>query len=1200
MFKFPFPYACDTCGISYGHCHCRIKRECTVTAPSKMRFRVKFFDEMKKKGFNWKKIVLWIIGIWVLLLAVIQLVLSPAFLTRMTNRYAAEFIDGNVSFGKVSASVFRNFPNLNVTFNDFSVTYPAERFGASSERTDTLASFGELSVSLNMAALAIGEIHIPYVRLLGPVIYARDYGNGKVNWDILKDDGSQEQDSPSGIPSVTIDRISLKDSPKVVYNNYSDSLFSVLLFRKALFSGRISTKEIRKSRLGLSVDSLFLSGKLSRDTVSFGMEHFRIKDRGGKITVDAAAKVAAGFNEFGRVSLPLSVKGSMAFPEDSVFSVDLYDMSVNLSSFIFTADGKVKFKTDSLYTDINLVAKDCNVQDAIDNVGKLFWKDLQNIRTDAEIDFLAKVRGWYVPSAFSLPEFDVRLDVPRSSITYRTLDNGAGLELSASLTGSGSDIDMVLDKFSINGKGFDMFLSGKAGGLLDDDPLFSFDGRLDAELDTLANFIQGDSGIVATGKLTSRMKGNIRKSQLSPLRFAQADLTGFVNCDRLEFESPKDSLSVYIDSLDVTLASVGNTYDKSVQEGERMLAGVVENDSLYVSYKDAITLYGNAISLKAQNSAEILNPEDTSLFLPFGGKFDAGRLVMVDKDSSMIDFVSTENIFKISPQKDNPQVPVLTLKSSSGLIYARGPVSRIGTKGLKIDAVAAMNSIKRKSMVKNFMDSLQRRYPDIPRDSLYGHLMKNARQRPVPEWLSEDDFRKKDIDFSVSSTVKKYFREWDASLAFASEGAFLATPYFPLRTSLNDFRGSMTNNEIALDGFSLRTGTSRISATGKITGIRRALLRNGILDVELNLSSSRLNLNELMGAYTAGSRYVAENFSAEMMDMSDDEYENMVVTDTLANVVPQESSLLVIPSNINAKISLDGKNVTYSRLSINEMKSEILMKERCVQMLNTEAVSDIGTISLDGFYSTLTKTNIKTGFDLNFKDVTAEKLIDLIPAVDSILPMLKSFKGNLNVELAATASLDTCMNILMPTAEGILKINGTDLTVDENEAFRQVAKKLKFKDTHQGRIDRMSVEGVLADNKLEIFPFILDIDRYCLAVSGVQNLDMSFKYHVSILESPLIFRVGIDLYGTPDKFKFKIGKAKYKNRNVPVFSEVLENARLDLRNAITNVFGTGAEQAVKENDVTKILEEHKKSINYVSAEDIQLDSLSTEIPDINL
>ena len=112
-------------------------------------------------------------------------------------------------------------------------------------------------------------------------------------------------------------------------------------------------------------------------------------------------------------------------------------------------------------------------------------------------------------------------------------------------------------------------------------------------------------------------------------------------------------------------------------------------------------------------------------------------------------------------------------------------------------------------------------------------------------------------------------------------------------------------------------------------------------------------------------------------------------------------------------------------------------------------------------------------------------------------------------------------------------------------------------------------------------------------MSGMQNLDMSFRYHISVLDSPIPFRLGIDLYGNNfDDFKFKIGKAKYKNSNVPVFSSVVDETRLNLKESINKIFNIGVDKALKENARMGAITTFKKRISYNQAVNQELDSLS--------
>ena len=391
----------------------------------------------------------------------------------------------------------------------------------------------------------------------------------------------------------------------------------------------------------------------------------------------------------------------------------------------------------------------------------------------------------------------------------------------------------------------------------------------------------------------------------------------------------------------------------------------------------------------------------------------------------------------------------------------------------------------------------------------------------------------------------------------------------------------------------MAAGESKIEAKGSLTGRRRALLgRKGTMNLDVALTSERMNANELLKAYRIGSKYQATE-AERMNEASNSEFLKMVTNEVESN--PDSMALIVVPGNLNARVEADFKNINFSNILIDSLQSKILMKDRCLRMTDTKLISDAGNASFDGFYSTRSKKDIKTGFSLNCEDITAGRIMDIIPAADSLIPALKSFKGMLRCEVAATADIDTNMNVLTPSINGVMRISGEELSISDNDVFSNLARKLKFKDSHKGFIDKMTVEGIIRDNKLEVFPFVLDIDRYTLAMSGIQNLDMSFKYHISVLRSPLVFRVGINLSGDNfDSMKFRIGKAIYKNANVPVFSAVIDQTKINLLKSIKGIFENPILQCTAISTSQRSFDNLKKETGYVNAVEQKMEALSKE------
>ena len=106
---------------------------------------------------------------------------------------------------------------------------------------------------------------------------------------------------------------------------------------------------------------------------------------------------------------------------------------------------------------------------------------------------------------------------------------------------------------------------------------------------------------------------------------------------------------------------------------------------------------------------------------------------------------------------------------------------------------------------------------------------------------------------------------------------------------------------------------------------------------------------------------------------------------------------------------------------------------------------------------------------------------------------------------------------------------------------------------------------------------------------------MSYRYHASIIKSPLVIRVGVDVYGKDfDNMKFKIGKPKYKNENIPVFTTVIDETKINLAESIRNIFEKGVEAAVRENERQEAILELRKEIGYINAVDQETEELSAE------
>ena len=85
-------------------------------------------------------------------------------------------------------------------------------------------------------------------------------------------------------------------------------------------------------------------------------------------------------------------------------------------------------------------------------------------------------------------------------------------------------------------------------------------------------------------------------------------------------------------------------------------------------------------------------------------------------------------------------------------------------------------------------------------------------------------------------------------------------------------------------------------------------------------------------------------------------------------------------------------------------------------------------------------------------------------------------------------------------------------------------------------------------------------------MKGEQIFDNKFDYHASVLASPLPFRLGVNIFGKSfSDWRFRLGRAQYRTRDLPVFDEPLDAMQGNLVTSIRDIFNQGVERAMREN-----------------------------------
>lgn len=488
---------------------------------------------------------------------------------------------------------------------------------------------------------------------------------------------------------------------------------------------------------------------------------------------------------------------------------------------------------------------------------------------------------------------------------------------------------------------------------------------------------------------------------------------------------------------------------------------------------------------------------------------------------------------------DGTKVPRLELDSDNERLFVAAGSNRAGARSANIMLAAE----------KRLQGASRRHHARSAADS-------TARRRS--RYVSEGDFASHDIKVALDSTINNYLNQWRPSGRISIGKGFFASPALPLRTRLNAFEARFSDYKLDLDTLSVSSGSSDVAAKGSVRGIRPFMSGRGVLDMNLDVQSDRLNINEIVAAF--------QDNKGASYDASDEEDESFV-TDAYSDAVVDtvDFGLIVIPGNIAADLRLLAREVDYTDFVVLPLKANAKVQDRTLQLLDTRLSTNYGQVGLDAYYSTKSRSDISAGVDVRISEVSANQLIHMLPAVDEMLPAIKTFQGKLSCDVSATTKLDNHMNVLMPTVDGLVRISGKDLCVQDAGDLRKITRLLLFKDKNIGRIDDLTVDAVVHDSKLEVFPFELGVDRYRMALHGRQGFDGSMNYHLSLLKSPYLLLFGINMYGTLDNWRFSLGRARYRDGKVPAYTQKIDSVQVNIGRSIRDIFRLGVDNARRYN-----------------------------------
>lgn len=336
-----------------------------------------------------------------------------------------------------------------------------------------------------------------------------------------------------------------------------------------------------------------------------------------------------------------------------------------------------------------------------------------------------------------------------------------------------------------------------------------------------------------------------------------------------------------------------------------------------------------------------------------------------------------------------------------------------------------------------------------------------------------------------------------------------------------------SSDTLSIEDSRIVLGNSDFKLSGLVSDISSFVADESSLRADFDFVSERTDIDQLLD-YFSGMGVETEEVAAE--DESEDLSESVVISSTDTLVMVEEDEPFMVPGKIDLTLNTKIKSAVAFGNEIQNLGGGITIKDEALVLRQLGFTSDAARMQLTAMYKSPRRNHLYAGIDFHLLDIEIDKLIQMVPQVDSIVPMLKSFSGQAEFHLAAETYLNSKYELKKSTLLGAAAIEGKDLVVLDSETFDTIARLLSFQKSQENKIDSLVVDVTVFRNEVDVYPFVIGMDKYQLILSGRHNLDMSFNYHIDCI-SPI--RLGLDVKGTLDDLDFNITPTRYRNLFVP-------------------------------------------------------------------
>ena len=239
------------------------------------------------------------------------------------------------------------------------------------------------------------------------------------------------------------------------------------------------------------------------------------------------------------------------------------------------------------------------------------------------------------------------------------------------------------------------------------------------------------------------------------------------------------------------------------------------------------------------------------------------------------------------------------------------------------------------------------------------------------------------VDASVKENKSKtdFLNQWNPTADFILGNAVLKLDGIDEDIHISSIDFLFNSHELDFKKSTIRIGQSDLSLHGSVVGIKEWLEdHKNLLKGELQVTSEVMNINEILDL-TSG------------LGVDDGPVE---VTEN-----NKEDNPFMVPEGVDFNFVLNTRRALFDNFDLNNLNGTITVKNGTLLLREVGFTNKAAEMQLTAMYQSPRKNNLFLAMDFHLLNVQINDLLHMVPFIDTLVPMLKTFDGQAEFHIGA-------------------------------------------------------------------------------------------------------------------------------------------------------------------------------------------------------